>query len=509
MPVLPDKFSLRGTSVPVNGRGIAAISYETPLADAGKRFGAAIAGMGEKLHQEEQKQKSANAGEGVKALSQTQTLIDTALKDAAAATDQGQAGISGADYLQQGQAKILSGLSAENRPRFEPSIQAMIESGMGRLGKQVDQQGRALRIADVTKLFPQLAAQHASLGDPTARQEIGSALFGSIDKLRESGDIDEARAQAMKLDLQRQLVRTDVLAQPVEQRIEALRPGKDGEARWIRDRLGAEDADYLHAQAVLEQRLNRYETGTQELLQRLGSSPEGEAKAMAEIAGKHADDARFKALYVGKLAALRKQERRELATSAVNAYRLALDGRASEIDPADRLRLHKAGQSEGLLEAAQYARGASPTGDLLFKERYLAMSEGERAGYGVAELAKRLSPQDFLEVVQADQGEADPKLRARMEGLVQAVRPMLRAVMLGQYATPQERERDERLFTLIHEEVAALMADEEKKNNGRALTPAEYQSAMLRATDLAVVRSAVLEKGLHGLQRLIIAPEVR
>ena len=73
-----------------------------------------------------------------------------------------------------------------------------------------------------------------------------------------------AQAQALKLDLQRQLVRTDVLAQPVEQRIEALRAGKAGEARWIRDRLGAEDADYLHAQAVQEQRLSRRETGTQE-----------------------------------------------------------------------------------------------------------------------------------------------------------------------------------------------------------------------------------------------------
>jgi hypothetical protein len=90
-------------------------------------------------------------------------------------------------------------------------------------------------------------------------------LFGSIDRLRDAGDIDGVRAQALKLDLQRLLVRTDVLVQPVEQRIEALRPGKDGEARWIRNTLGAEDADYLHAQAVQERHLSQRETRTQDL----------------------------------------------------------------------------------------------------------------------------------------------------------------------------------------------------------------------------------------------------
>jgi hypothetical protein len=54
---------------------------------------------------------------------------------------------------------------------------------MKRLGERVEGTRRDARIAEVEGLASQLATQHAVLADPTARQEIGAALFGSIDRL--------------------------------------------------------------------------------------------------------------------------------------------------------------------------------------------------------------------------------------------------------------------------------------------------------------------------------------
>jgi hypothetical protein len=60
------------------------------------------------------------------ALSQTQTAIDTAVKDFAAAPDPDQGGINGAEYLQQAKAKILSSLGENDLKRYELSIEVMI-----------------------------------------------------------------------------------------------------------------------------------------------------------------------------------------------------------------------------------------------------------------------------------------------------------------------------------------------------------------------------------------------
>ena len=308
MPVLPDKFSLKG-SVPINGREIAKISYDTPLADAGKRFGAAIAGIADVA--KEKKEPAQKPADATGALSEALKAIDTAHKDFSAAPDPGQAGINAADYLDQAKAKIEAGMSADDRTRLGPALQDLIEGGKARLGKQVEDRRRDGRIAEVTGLFPQLAAQHAALADPTARQEIGSALFGSIDRLLAAGDIDEARAQAMRLDLQRQIVRADVLAQPPEWRIAHLQPGGEGEKRFFYDTLGKEDADFLRAHALQEQRLGARETGTEDLLQRHGSSAEGEARALAETNDKHCDDPGLRRPYMGRLHRQRRQEQRE------------------------------------------------------------------------------------------------------------------------------------------------------------------------------------------------------
>lgn len=482
MPVLPDKFSLKG-SVPINGREIAKISYDTPLADAGKRFGAAIAGIADAA--KEKKEPAQKPADATGALSEALKAIDTAHRDFAAAPDPGQAGINAADYLDQAKAKIEAGMSADDRTRLGPALQDLIEGGKARLGKQVEDRRRDGRIADVTGLFPQLAAQHAALADPTARQEIGGALFGSIDRLLAAGDIDEARAQAMRLDLQRQIVRADVLAQSPEWRIEHLQPGKDGAKSFFYDTLGKEESDFIRYEALREQRLNRRETGTQDLLDRYGSSPEGEAKAVAEIQAKYGDDPAFPPLYHGKLAQARVQQGRDQAKSASTVYGLAFAGKAHEIAPADRKRLD--GQIDAVLDAAQYARSTEYKGDLLFKERYLAMSPQERAGYGFGELAKRLSAADFLEVMQEAAGEPDEGQRARMEGFVSFVRPMLRAVSLGEYATPQELERDRRLLDQIRDEVRIQTADEEKKK-GRDLSMPEYETLMRRALGISMLR---------------------
>ena len=164
----------------------------------------------------------------------------------------------------------------------------------------------------------------------------------------------------------------------------------------------------------------------------------------------------------------RRQERRDVAQSAGNVYALALEGRQGEIEAADLQRLHAGGDLDGVLEAAQYARSAQAPGDVLLKERYLAMGEEERARFKPAELAKKLAPQDFLEVMQGASDGIDEGQRSRMQGFVQAVTPMLRSVTVGKYATPPEQERDRRLLGLIHDEVKTLVADEEKKKDGRA-----------------------------------------
>ena len=201
----------------------------------------------------------------------------------------------------------------------------------------------------------------------------------------------------------------------------------------------------------------------------------------------------MRALYAGKLEARRTQERREQAKSAGAVYGLAIAGRAAEIDAGDARRLHDSGQLDGLLEAAQYARGANPKGDLLFKERYLAMSPRERAGYGLGELAKRLSAADFLEVMQGAAGEEDPARRERMRDFVPLVQPALRSVALGPYATPQERARDEQELGLIRSEVDALVDEQEKKNGGRRLTTTEYRRVVREVSDRALIRTTRLD----------------
>jgi hypothetical protein len=179
--------------------------------------------------------------------------------------------------------------------------------------------------------------------------------------------------------------------------------------------------------------------------------------------------------------------------SAGNAYRLAVEGRDGEIDPADRLRLHKAGQMDGILEAAQFARHANPKSDLLFKERLLAMSPEERAGYGVGELAKRLSPQDFLEVTQGAAGEEDQMQRERMRDFVLTVQPMLKAVTVGKNTRPEQVESDRLLLALIRDELDIRLSDAEQQKK-RKLSPSEYRMEVETAADAALLRQDRMEQ---------------
>ncbi|MGE3867582.1 MAG: hypothetical protein AB7G04_11775, partial [Hyphomonadaceae bacterium] len=496
MPVLPDKFSLRGTAVPDGQRPIANISYDSPLYAAGEKFGNAITGLGQKLRTPEKKVEPGAEVKAIDAMAQANAAAVQGFDQSSANPD--QAYEAAKEQLEKTNAGIKAGLSPDELPHVGIGIDVVKDVTLKNLSDKRDARNRDLRIAEVEGLFPSLTARHAALSDPTARQEIGAALFGSIDKLREAGDIDEDRAQAMKLDLQRQLVRADVQAQPAAWQMEKLQPGPDGKTNFFIDTLGGEDAEYLRAHAGLRDKADKRDGATQSLLDRFGTAPENEAKALAEISDKHGDDPGLRRLYLGRLQMQRRQERREIAQSAGNFYALAREGRLDEIDPADARRLHKAGQMEGLLEAAQYGRNAEAPGDLLFRERYLAMGEDERARFKPAELAQKLAPQDFLEVMQGTSGDIDEGQRSRMQGFVQAVKPILGAVTLGEYATPQEQERDRRLLGLIRDEVRIQTADQEKKK-GRDLSAWEYENLMRDAVGISLLRHERSELERRGM----------
>jgi len=492
MPVLPDKFSLRGTAVPDGQRPIANISYDSPLYAAGEKFGNAITGLGQKLREPAKKAEPAAEVKAINTM--THELAAAQREFDQAPGDPDQAYEAAKERVEKTSAGIGAGLDAAELPHVGVRFEVLKDVTLKDLADKRDARNRDLRIAEVEGLFPTLAARHAAMSDPTARQEIGAALFGSIDKLREAGDIDEGRAQAMKLDLQRQLVRADVQAQPTAWQMEKLQPAPDGKTNFWIDTLGGEDAAYLRAHAGLRDKAEKRDGAAQSLLDRFGTAPENEAKALAEISDKHGDDPGLRRLYLGRLQMQRRQERREIAQSAGNFYALARDGRLDEIDPADSRRLHKAGQMEGLLEAAQYGRNAEAPGDLLFRERYLAMGEEERAKFGVAELAQKLAPQDFIEVMQGASGDIDEGQRTRMQGFVQAVTPMLRSVTVGERARPGQVERDRCLLALIHDQVQVLVADEEKKI-GRPMTSTEYQAVMRRGAELALLHGVGLQNG--------------
>ena len=171
--------------------------------------------------------------------------------------------------------------------------------------------------------------------------------------------------------------------------------------------MGGEDAEYLRARAGLRDKADKRGSAAQGLLDRFGTAPENEEKALAEIAQQHGDDPALKRFYLGRLQGLRQQEQRQVAQSAGTVYQLVLEERRGEIAAADLQRLHKAGQMEGLFEAAQYGRSAEHKGDLLFKERYLAMGEAERGtraeDLGVGEPAG--DPGDGVDVVARQGGD--------------------------------------------------------------------------------------------------------
>ncbi|MGE0151783.1 MAG: hypothetical protein AB7R90_04145 [Reyranellaceae bacterium] len=492
MPRLPDKFSLRGGAVPDGRRDIANIGYETPLAGAGRRFAGALADVAGALGKDAA-EKEENPAAEARAVGEAVRLIQTAQQDFDATPDPGQAGIHAAEFLEQGKAKILGGLGPQAQALLGPTIESLVAGKAATIGHQIAPRQREQRIGEFRTLSETLVAQHAALKDETARQEIGMAAFGHIGKLRAVGDIDDVQAEAMKRDLQRRLVLADVQAQPAAWRIEKLQPGQEGEARWFRDTLGAEEADFQLAQARQEHESEMRDGAVRSLLQEYGTSPASEQQALAAIRDRHGNDPKLLRYYGGALEVRRWEERRGMAQAAANAYRLALEGREEKIAPADRKRLHDTGQLEGVLEAAQYARVAPPKGELLFRERFLAMGEAERVRYGVAELAKRLSPQDFLEVVQGAAGEDDQTQHERMRDFVLTVQPMLRAVTLGEKARPEQIESDRLLLKLIHDELNVRVSDAEQQKK-RKLSPSEHRLAVEDAARVALLRQDRMER---------------
>ncbi len=499
MPVLPDKFSLKGTAVPDGQRPIANISFDSPLYAAGEKFGNAITGLGQKLREPAKKEQDKPV-ESAKTVGESADFVQGVIKDAQGATDPGQKGIELSDRLNQGEEAILARLSPQERPQREAGIRAIFASGRASLEQTLQPLRVEAKVAEVESLMAPGAVNHARFSDDIARGEVASPVYRSIDALWRDGVIDENRATALKDKFQRLLIEEDLKAFPLELRIAMLQKREGGEDKqsFFRQKLGEEKSDLMLAQALEQKKADKRDGAAQSLLDRFGTAPENESKALAEIDAQHGGDPTLKRFYLGRLQMQRRQERRDVAQSARNVYALALEGRQSEIEAADLQRLHAGGDLDGVLEAAQYARSAQAPGDVLFRERYLAMGEEERARIKPAELAQKLAPQDFLEVMQGASGGIDEGQRSRMQSFVQAVKPILGAVTLGEYATPQENERDRRLLELIRDEVRIQTADQEKEK-GRELSAWEYENLMRDAVGISLLRHERSELERRGM----------
>ncbi len=497
MAKLPDKFSLGARPVPQGGRGVVGISMDSPVAAAGERLGKAVAGFGETLHKRSEAADRLKVAEATSAFLQRKIGLEA---EFAKDTDYDTAEPRFQSRIEAARAESTAGLSARQLATFDAQMQPLALQGFARLRARVEE-GR--RQAEANALAGTLdstleAVKNTDLPDQIAGLTSAAAL---LDAAVAKGTLKPDQAATLRQDFAQRLdVENFDRLSPDQRlaRLQALEAGKGGVGPGVtfdaalrakkRDEAAA-DRERQESQARSKAERERIEGAARSMLDRYGSSAEGERQARAALQAQFGGNAvRAERLYDGLLQTRRGQERRGEARAAASVYGLALAGREDEIPEADRKRLHDAGQLDGLLEAAQVSRAAPQPGELLFKERWLAMTPQQRAGIPMAELAQRLSAQDFAELVKmAAEGKENEAERARMEGVVQEVRPVLRSVTLGEYATPQEQERDRRLLALIHDEVRTQIADEEKKR-ARALSAWEYERLMRQAVGISMLR---------------------
>ncbi len=497
MAKLPDKFSLGARPVPQGGRGVVGISMDSPVAAAGERLGKAVAGFGAALERRAAADERLKVAEATSAFLQRKIGIEREF-DGDAEHDTAVARFQ--TRIEQARAESIAELSPRQLAQFDARMKPLALLGYARVQEKAAERRRQAEETALTGAVETTleTMKGAELSDQTVGLlNIRTQLDAAVTK----GTITAERAKAISADFAQRLDVENFDRLPPDQRLarlQALEAGKGGVGPGVtfdaalrakkRDEAAA-DRERQESQARSKAERERAEGAARSMLDRYGSSPVGERQARAALEAQFGGNAvRAERLYDGLLQARRGQERRGEAQAAVNTYGLALAGREDEIAAADRKRLHDAGQLDAILEAAQLSRAAPQPGELLFRERWLAMTPQQRAGYGLGELAKRLSPQDFADVAKITaEGNENEAERARMEGFAQQVRRMLPSVALGGGAGDHERERDRSLLAAIRDEVGAQVADEEKKK-GRKLTAAEYQPVMRQAANSAFLR---------------------
>lgn len=234
---------------------------------------------------------------------------------------------------------------------------------------------------------------------------------------------------------------------------------------------------------------------TDDLITRYGTSPDGEAKALAYLRTKYAGKAEndLVSAYTGRAAEARRLEAARTDGLFDATVRKVWDGKAGDITPEERAELERKGQWDkvGVEIEAQQAGNAKSTDYLWLYENYKSLPPSERMKVPLATIKANTSRDDYEKIYKdrKELVEDDPAERSAAELITQRMKE------LGLKA---DKKDDALKIDAFHNAYEAEVAATQKKE-GRKATNQERREIVNRLTGkIAIERPGWLSRDVDA-----------